>query len=265
MTTSCLDLILAPSALEVVFQPVVRRQGEGYVLDSVEGLVRGPKGSTMESADVMFDYVRRKREEVAVDRACVAAVCREARQLPQDLSFALNVHAATLARDPEFLAYLVDTAESSWIAPERLTVEIVEHAPHWVGSALAEALRGLRQVGIKVAVDDIGLGQSNFKMLVDCRPDCFKIDGYFVRGAHRDPYRGAVLDAVARLGATFGARVIAEGIEAADDLRAVTAAGIELYQGFLFSRPARWSQALRETASAPPPLLPAALSLSTQA
>jgi len=83
----------------------------------------------MEPAQVLFDYARRKREEPRVDRACVTAVCEAVRALPARLPFSINVHAATLSRDPEFLLHLVDCASGHSIELARITIEIVEHTP----------------------------------------------------------------------------------------------------------------------------------------
>lgn len=234
---SVLEAVLAPGALTVLFQPVVERDGPSFRLASVESLVRGPRGSTVESAGVLFDYVRRKRAEVAMDRACVAAVCRAARRLPSGLELSVNVHAATLANDEGFLPFLVETAREQDLEPRRVTIEIVEHAPQWAGGSLPRALAALREAGIRVALDDVGLGQSNYRMILDCRPDSFKIDAYFVRDAHRDYYRQAVLESVAGLAAKFGAVVVAEGVENWADLEAATAAGIRRFQGYFFAQP----------------------------
>jgi EAL domain-containing protein (putative c-di-GMP-specific phosphodiesterase class I) len=133
--------------------------------------------------------------------------------------------------------YLGDEAEKWDIPLSRLTVEIVEHAPLWSGPAFREALSALRDIGIGVALDDIGLGQSNYRMMIDCKPDYFKVDGYLVRGCRSDFYRMAVLESVASLARRFGARVVAEGVEEEDDLIALGAIGVDLFQGHVLYPP----------------------------
>lgn len=234
---SMLDALLQPGGLTAVFQPIVKRTNGSFGLHSVESLVRGPQGSSVTRADVLFDYVRRKRAEAQVDRACVQAVCRAAEQLPPGLSLAVNVHAATLATDGGFLGFLIETAGRHGLPASRISVEIVEHAPQWTGGCLPQVLAALRQAGIRIALDDIGLGQSNYRMILDCRPDSFKIDAYFVRDAHRDYYRRSVLESVVGLAEKFGAQVVAEGVDNWPDLESAERAGIRLFQGYLFSRP----------------------------
>jgi EAL domain-containing protein (putative c-di-GMP-specific phosphodiesterase class I) len=98
-------------------------------------------------------------------------------------------------------------------------------------------LAQLREAGLLIALDDVGLGQSNYKMILDVRPDIYKLDRYLVEGAWNDPYRQVILDSLARMVRRLEAKAVAEGVEDAHELVAVEAAGIDLVQGFLFARP----------------------------
>lgn len=228
-----LDSILAPDALCVRFQPIFEIRGDGRRLHALECLVRGPRGTNLEAADVLFEYVRQKREESRVDRACVTAIFKAARRLPSSAKLNVNVHAATLCRDHEFLNHLGDAATTSGIDLERITLEIVKHAPPWEGRSFQNALGSLRHIGVRIALDDVGLGHSSYRMILECRPDCLKLDRHFVTGCHSDRYRRAVLDSVAHLASRLGAQVAAEGVESAADLATVVDAGVKLAQGHL--------------------------------
>jgi EAL domain-containing protein (putative c-di-GMP-specific phosphodiesterase class I) len=232
-----LDAILAPGALQVTFQPIVEVQGRDRRIHGLECLIRGPRGSNLEPAPVLFEYVRRKREEIALDRVCVEAALDAARGLEAEVRLSLNVHAATLERDPEFVLFLTDAVEERAIDLWRLTVDVVEHAPLWSGPAFREALSALRDIGVAIALDDIGLGQSNYRMMLECKPDYFKVDGYLVRGCRSDFYRMAVLESVASLARRFGARMVAEGVEEEDDVRALESVGVDLFQGDVLYSP----------------------------
>jgi EAL domain-containing protein (putative c-di-GMP-specific phosphodiesterase class I) len=228
-----LDRIVSPGALTAAFQPVfdvVERRPRVHYL---EALIRGPQGTSVETPEVLFEYARRKNCSAEVDAACLRAVMGEARFLPAAARIGINVHASTLALDPEFLNVVGDTASVNGIDPARLVIEIVEHAPPWDVAGFRNGLSGLRAIGARIALDDIGLGHSNYLMVLECRPDYFKVDRHFVHGAHADFYRQAVLGSVAQLARPFGARVVAEGVETAEDLRAARAAGIDLAQGWL--------------------------------
>jgi EAL domain-containing protein (putative c-di-GMP-specific phosphodiesterase class I) len=186
---------------------------------------------------VLFEYTRRKRAEAAVDRACVATALAEAAELPGAPRLNLNVHASTLGRDVEFPSFLLAKASAAGIAPGRLVLEIVEHSPPLDVPGFRRSLAELREAGLTIALDDVGLGQSNYKMILDVRPDVYKLDRYLVCGAWNDPYRQVILDSLARMVRRLEARAVAEGVEDSHELVAVQAAGIDLVQGFLFARP----------------------------
>jgi EAL domain-containing protein (putative c-di-GMP-specific phosphodiesterase class I) len=231
-----LDTILEPGGLSVVFQPVYELERGARRLHYLECLIRGPRSTNLEAPDVLFEYARRKRAEALVDRACVATALRVASELPGGPDLSINVHASTLGRDPEFLVFLGDTAESHAVSLDRLTVEIVEHALPWDGPRFQSALAAMRAIGVRIALDDVGQGQSNYRMILDCRPDYFKLDGYFVGGCRGDFYRQAVISSVVDLASKFGARVVAESVEAEGDLDTVTTLGVDLVQGHLLAR-----------------------------
>lgn len=221
----------------VLFQPIFEPLEKGLQLYGLECLVRGPKGTHVEAADILFDYVRRKGEETRIDRACVEAILRAVQDIPGNHRIGINVHASTLGRDVEFPVFLRHTADSFAVNLSRVTVEIVEHTPSWDTPNFLRALDEIRQMGILVALDDVGLGQSNYRMILDSRPDVFKVDTYLVQDCCRDPYRRAVLESIIHLAHSFGARVIAEGIEEPEDFQTVAALGVDLVQGFLLARP----------------------------
>ncbi len=212
-------------------------RGQPRSSSRIECLIRGPRGTNAERPSVLFEYVRRKRAEAAVDRACVATALADAGRLPGEPRLSLNVHASTLGRDPGFHDFLLKRAEEARIDRRRLVVEIVEHAPPLDVPNFRRALTELRDAGIAIALDDVGLGQSNYKMILDVRPEIYKLDRYLVSGAWSDPYRQVILDSLARMVRRLEARAVAEGVEDHHELLAVEAAGIDLVQGFLFARP----------------------------
>ena len=238
MSERCLmDQILDPGALSARFQPVYEVHASVMVGHYVECLIRGPKGTSVESPEILFEYARNKNRESDVDRRCVSVILEAVKGLPPHVRLGLNVHASTLALDGGFVEFLASEARRFGFEADRLVVEIVEHAPPFDVEAFRVALDALRDLGAAIALDDVGLGHSNFMMIIECRPSYFKIDRYFVRGARTDIYRQAVLSSVAQLALPFGARVVAEGVETDADLEAVRQAGINLVQGYLFGQP----------------------------
>ena len=232
-----IDRILAPGGLRVLFQPILRYEN-GWQLHAFESLVRGPAGTNIESAEVLFGYARRKQAEAAVDRACADAVLAAVADLGSDARLTVNVHGRTIERDCTFPRFLARRAAEAGIEPEQITVEIVEHSATDGGPAFASGLKQFRDAGMSIAIDDIGLGQSNYRMLLMVRPDYFKLDRFLVKDSATDPYRQAILRSLNELATSVGAWAVAEGVDNRDDLETVLDSGLRLIQGFLLAEPA---------------------------
>jgi EAL domain-containing protein (putative c-di-GMP-specific phosphodiesterase class I) len=230
-----LNAILAPGAITSVYQPIMKLES-APTLQGFECLSRGPKGTNFESAKVMFEYVRLKHEETVVDRACVVAAIANAPKR-EAMQLTVNVHASTLVRDRGFTDFVCATAEEHGASCDLLTIEIVEHAPTWDSQALSAALDRLRDARMRISLDDIGLGQSNFKMILDVRPDFMKLDRYFVESCHEDRNRQAVIASVASLASHFGAELVAEGVDCAETAETLRGFGVRYMQGDWFAAP----------------------------
>lgn len=240
MSRSLMDTVLESNAITTVFQPAFEMDDSAEVAPAVhflECLSRGPKGTNMESAGVLFEYARRKGREIALDLVCIDEAFRVVSESRHRPTISVNVHASTLEREPAFPAFLAGLANDRDIPLTGVILEIVEHGPDWNGPALTKVLRALRDLGIRIALDDIGLGQSNYRMILDCGPDYFKLDRYLIHGCHADSARRALLDSLTMLADRLGARVVAEGVETPEDLSEVCGHGINLIQGFLLAKP----------------------------
>jgi EAL domain-containing protein (putative c-di-GMP-specific phosphodiesterase class I) len=230
-------MLMSPGALTFMAQPIMARDGNGWRTHALEILVRGPALSNFASADVLFEYVRRKRAECEIDRLCVKEAMAVAGGIPKDVAISLNVHASTLGRDAGFVEHLLSCSSSAGVPYNRLIIELVEHAPPWDTVKFKGSVAALRLAGVRIALDDVGMGHSNFKMMLDCEPDYMKLDRYIVHRCAHDLRRQAVVESIALLAGRFNAAVIAEGVEETADIEAISRAGVDLIQGFYFSKP----------------------------
>ena len=244
MSGGLLEEILSPGGLTVLVQPIIHVASYERGLHGVECLSRGPKGTLFERPDVLFDYVRRKKAELAVDRRVIELALQTCSRIPDPIRISINVHASSLGRDPDFAAYLQEQAGMAGIPISRLTIEIVEHAPMWNKPQFLQTIGELQKLGVMIALDDVGAGQSNYHMILDAAPNCFKVDAFIVKNIHSDPRRRAILASVIKLASELGGSVVAEGVETEMDLAALTELGIAFMQGYLFSRPVEVEQLL---------------------
>jgi EAL domain-containing protein (putative c-di-GMP-specific phosphodiesterase class I) len=237
MRGSLIDRVIEPGAITPVFQPILDLRSDPPLLHALEGLSRGPRGTTLESPEILFEFARRKHEESLVDRAAIAAILGATRGLPEPLPIHLNVHASTIGRDPRFGEYLERLGASFGLEPERLVVEILEHSNFVDERQYLEGIERLRDAGIGIALDDVGVGMSNFRMILLTRPQQLKVDRCLIDGIAGDPYQQATLRAIRVLADQVGATIVAEGVEREADLVTLRALEVELGQGYLFSWP----------------------------
>jgi len=153
----------------------------------------------------------------------------------------VNVSALQLV-EQGFTDGLLHQLARAGLAPWRFGVEVTERALS-AGGLVEQELVRLSASGIKVAVDDFGAGSSSLAQLSHFPVDVLKVDRSFTTAALSR--RGqAVLSGLVTLGHAIGARVVGEGVETADQLRALQRAGCDAAQGHLLLRPGPPSGAL---------------------
>jgi EAL domain-containing protein (putative c-di-GMP-specific phosphodiesterase class I) len=224
-------------SIATLFQPIVEATDSGTTLHAVECLTRGPRGSSLEAAYPLFEYVRTRGLECEMDCACVTNALRTVASSGTE-RISINVHPKTLGERRDFVRLLLRQARACNVDPSRLIVEIGEQTPATNERAFRRAVAALHHHGVHVAIDDVGHGYANYKSILDCRPEYLKIDRYFVNGVSDDPMRRAVVRSICALGSDFGAAIVAEGVEQVADHTTLREMGITLFQGFLYGRPA---------------------------
>jgi EAL domain-containing protein (putative c-di-GMP-specific phosphodiesterase class I) len=95
-----------------------------------------------------------------------------------------------------------------------------------------------KRLGFTTAIDDFGAGYSGLGLLVDFQPDLIKIDMKIVRDIDSNPPRQAVVRSIVALCRELRIRIVAEGVESLAEYAWLANAGIELFQGYYFARPA---------------------------
>jgi diguanylate cyclase len=154
----------------------------------------------------------------------------------QDLAVAVNVSARSLNR-ATFASQVVEALRSEDMTPDRLTIEITETALLIDPSRALAVLADIRRAGIRVSLDDFGIGQTSLGYLSSLPVDELKIDKSFVMNMLDDRAHAAIVRSIVELGHNLGFSVVAEGVETADVLASIRATGCDKAQGFYFARP----------------------------
>jgi diguanylate cyclase (GGDEF)-like protein len=162
--------------------------------------------------------------------------CTEAVRWPDQIRVAVNLSPAQL-RDRGFIAKVKRTLAETGLPPRRLELEITERVLMQKDEGVLAMLHQLRSYGIRIALDDFGTGYSSLNYLRSFPFDRIKIDRSFTADTHRSRGGGAIIQAIATLGASLGIETTAEGVETSEQLDAMRRAGCTEVQGFLLSRP----------------------------
>ena len=226
--------------LRVVYQPQVELRN-GRIIGA-EALLRWEhpqRGLVVPSA--FIPIAEQTGLIVPIGAYVVTEACRQAaiwvREHDRELSMCVNVSPRQLASD-EFAGVIEDALESSGLAPELLCLEITESAVMADPAAATAVLERLKAIGVRLAIDDFGIGYSSLAQLKALLPvDTIKIDKSFVDGVTEDGEDHAIVDAVLRLANRLGLATIAEGVETSEQVEALLDLGCSLSQGFHFARP----------------------------
>ncbi len=152
------------------------------------------------------------------------------------LAMNLNISGRDLA-DSRLLGHVSDTLRQHDLAAQHLTLEITESTLMANLSVALVALQALRELGVKFSIDDFGTGYSSLAYLSTLPFDSLKIDRSFVAGMDQKPQNIEIVRAVLMLGQSLGKRVVAEGIETAEQLGTLRGLGVHVGQGYFLSRP----------------------------
>ncbi|MGI8714038.1 MAG: putative bifunctional diguanylate cyclase/phosphodiesterase [Solirubrobacteraceae bacterium] len=236
---SSLRTALERSQLRIHYQPRVSINGETGLV-GFEALVRWqhPERGLMAPGEFM-GLAEESGLIVPIGEWVIAqalAQVHDWRQSRPGMSISVNLSARQLAQ-PDLVDRLQRAIEASGADPGVLWLEVTEDTVQQDPAAVIAALTALRELGVKIAIDDFGMGHSSLQSLRSMPIDMLKIHQSFVGGLDADPDDSAIVGAVVELGHALGLSVIAEGVETDAQLAHLRELGCDGAQGFLFSQP----------------------------
>ncbi|WP_075217291.1 putative bifunctional diguanylate cyclase/phosphodiesterase [Mongoliimonas terrestris] len=172
----------------------------------------------------------------AIGAFVLRQACHAAVGWPSTRMVAVNVSPVQF-RDPGFVETVRAILAESGLAPSRLELEITESLFLKDTADIVATIGRLRELGVRIAVDDFGAGYSSLNYLSRFTFDTLKIDRDFVRSATSTSTALAVLRSMIELGRALGVRVIAEGIETREQLDMLRQTGCREGQGYLLGLP----------------------------
>ena len=236
---TALEGALRQDALDLRFQPILRLSDRQVV--ACEALLRWPAGRAPNgvSPAELVAVAEGSGLVVRLTEWVLRAACRQARLWqglgrPCPVAVNLSMTPAVLDR----LEAMVETAlDRAGLRPELLELEVTEGVLIRNFEQTTALLERLRRRGIKIALDDFGTGYSALAYLQRFPLDKLKIDRRFTGELGNGPSALAIVDAIVRLGHALGLTIVAEGVERAQQLDLLRAAGCDEAQGFLLGVP----------------------------
>ena len=218
------------------YQPLVDLESRAIV--GVEALVRWQDGIRLVMPGDFIPLAERTGLIGPLSKWVIAEACRQNRAWRDaGIDLYVSVNLPPTFWEPAAMGEVVETIESYGLPPDRMMIEITEsafmNAPHRNEPALAE----IHGRGLRVAIDDFGLGYSSLGRLAQMAVTTLKIDRSFVADLSEDHARVLVTTMI-RMAEGLGLQPLAEGIETEEQRAFLLEQGCPLGQGYLFSKPA---------------------------
>ncbi|MGE3332304.1 MAG: EAL domain-containing protein [Rhodospirillaceae bacterium] len=220
-----------PIPFSMAFQPIVdvaERRIYAY-----EALVRGPGG---EGAGSVLEKIT-SENRYGFDQSCRVKAIQQAAALGLDRRLSINFLPNAVYEARACIRATLTAADQFDFPLDQITFEITEDerisdAPH-----LQSIITEYRRHGFSVALDDFGAGYAGLNSLVELDVDVVKLDMALVRGIDADQRRRTIAAGAIKVCEELGVKVVAEGVERAQEAKALRDIGVRFMQGFLFARP----------------------------
>ncbi len=227
--------IIEHARIQTLFQPILDPHGRGIL--GYEALSRGPSTSRLHSPLELFAAALRANCTVALEECCLGRAIQRFRAAALPGRLFLNISPFTLLASQSLATRLENLLAKLGLPANRCVLEITEQSLVDDYAAIRRALDALREIGCEIAVDDLGAGYSGLKTWSELRPDYVKIDRYFVSDIHTDGVKAEILRSIVEMSRAIGSRVVAEGVETAEECTELLDIGVDYLQGYYFARP----------------------------
>jgi EAL domain-containing protein (putative c-di-GMP-specific phosphodiesterase class I)/CheY-like chemotaxis protein len=213
--------------LQMVFQPIVELSSLRIVgLEALARFATKPR----RPPDAWFAEAGRVGLLTDLELVAVRRALNQLDHLPQGVYLSVNVSPGTLASSS-----LLDLLGGT--VTERVVVEMTEQSSVEGYDELNAWLRPIRDMGVRLAIDDVGAGYASLRHVVALTPDLMKVDRTLVTSIDSDHMRRTLMGRLVSFADEVGVGVVAEGVETETELETLRALGVPYAQGFSLGRP----------------------------
>lgn len=240
----CLDTALEEGRFRLVFQPQYSTTGGLRGFETLLRL-RHPSLGAISPAEFIplaeGSGLILKIGSWVLEQACAVQAAWLGEGLHPGI-MAVNVSAAQFAC-PDLADLVAETLRSTGLPPEHLELELTESMVMSNADEATRQMNRLERFGVRLAIDDFGIGYSSLSHLNRLPIGTLKIDRTFVQQLDVSNTSRPIVEAIVALGKTLSMKVVAEGVENENQRAILSGAGCDYLQGFLFARPLEQAQA----------------------
>ncbi|WP_354692000.1 diguanylate phosphodiesterase [Phytobacter sp. RSE-02] len=215
-------------ALQAIVDPFSRR------ISSFEALIRDNKNHS--PAEIFSSMSDEEMYKFDLESKLVALKLAEKLLKPYE-RISINLLPGSLVHNCNSVDFIIKAIHECNLEPYQVTIEIIENDLILDLDAFIGILKSIRAAGIGLAIDDFGAGYSRFNLLSRLQPDKLKLDRELIKNIHVSGPKQAIVSSLIKFSQDMGISLVAEGIEKIDEWCWLQSSGIDLFQGFLFSRP----------------------------
>ena len=226
---------LTNGQLQLYYQPMFRSDDQSLCVLEALARWRHPERGII-SPQQFISVAEETGMIVEMGHWAIAQACADASTWPDQVRVAVNVSARQF-RHGSLVPSVIAAFQASGIRPDRLELEITETVLLGDTQETIETLHELRKLGVRIVMDDFGVGYSSLSYLRSFPFHKLKLDRSFVYHSTDSEDARAIIRAVASLGQSLGIETTAEGVETHEQLERVVREGYSQIQGFLFDRP----------------------------
>ena len=227
----------------LAYQPIYSLERNN--ITGFEALLRWPQADGRVAGPLDFIPVAEKTGLInSLGAWVIEEACAQAAQWPDEFSISVNLSPRQLLH-PQLFDTIANALAKNGVSAPRLEVEFTENVLIENHAQMVSALRRLKTLGIRIALDDFGAGYSSLNLLRTFPFDRVKIDGGFVRDLEASGNTKEVIRAIIMLAKALHIGTIAEGVETQQQMDILRSEGCNEIQGFLLCRPISARQILK--------------------
>ncbi len=230
-----MNQIIKNKDIALLAQPIVELNSNHEV--ACEILTRGPVGTDLESPLNLFALARQTGLLYELEMIVLEKIMQKLTVMESSKNIFINFTPITVGNARFFHDFQALLQEYYSVSPKKLVLEITERDSIDNLEFISSNIKKLRELGIRIAVDDTGAGYASLHTIIEIMPDVIKIDRSVIQDIDLNSVKESMLKGLLLIAKDIGSTVVAEGIENEKEAMILSKNKVDLAQGYFYARP----------------------------